>query len=347
MNFADSVWCGHIPLNNNTYKFKLYISPDLNELRISFPQCHQIFIPVEDFYFQNNALIIHMHHIGEQYKLVLNLQDVRTVNGIVLSYNSLNVEFALKYESKYSLEHTSFQPYPSKQELIKRLKQGKEIDFSKLNEIVYPDCNDGYYKVLRDLYGLQNFFPAKSPIGKSITLTRWINKSIKQAGMVCLPIQRDGFTLLEHSLRFKKPLNCKGCSLILTDCLISLGVMARTVHCMSKDIFDPESHYITEMYAKDKNKWIAMDAAFGCFFESEGDILGIKEIREKLVEGQGVRVMSSRDVAIEKYREKIIYGMYKNFYRFEYYSSYEPGYASLFSNIKKILIEPACERRTS
>ena len=49
---------------------------------------------------------------------------------------------------------------------------------------------------------------------------------LKQAGMVILPTNCDALWLLENVQKLGMPLNCKGCSIILTDLLNAMGIKA-------------------------------------------------------------------------------------------------------------------------
>ena len=341
MCFADTCWYGNLPINNMTYEFMLNISPTMDSINISFPQCCQMYLPIENYWINKNTLTISLNHIGEKYKLVFSLAESSILNGVVFSYASRPTDFYLIYKSRYITGKTIYQPWPHQNKLLKNLVESGDVDFSKLDILEYPNLNSKYFSLMNDLYGFNNFFASKSSLERAILLMRWVNKAIKQAGMIVLPIQRDGLSLLNYALQGNKELNCKGCSLILTDCLMSIGVLARTVHCMSSNAYDPESHYITEMYYKEKDKWIALDAAFGCYFEYDNEILGIEEIRKLLVSNQEILFKAYKNTINVKYKNKIKYGLIKNFYRFEYYSNYNPGYASLFSKTKKLLLEPS------
>ena len=340
--FADTSWIGYLPIKNINYKFTLYISPNKEILNISFPQCGQKHMPIEVFHFVNNSLFVSIKHIGEDYDIVFCLQqNEKVLIGLLFEYDNNPVDFEMYYMSNYSKDKPVYQFWPKINDLIHKLAMNYVMDFSVLKNIKYPNTNNGYYISLRYIYGLNNFLLMKSSIeDKAIALTKWVNKSIRQSGMIVLPLRRDALSLLTYSVQNKNPLNCKGCSIILTDLLLSIGVMARSVHCMSSELLDVESHYITEFYSEKENKWIVMDPAFGCFFESKGNLLGLSEIRDKLASSKDFRILSSINVEKKKYKNKIIYGMCKNFYKFEYYSDYKPGYANPFMNTKMFLIEP-------
>ena len=340
MSLAGTTWRGLIPIKNKEFEFEIGFSYNLDDIRISFPQCGQFFIEPEEYSFYNDYVFVVCIHMGEYYKLILQKKTADAIKGLIFGDLSIPNSFLLFYKDEYNIQKSVYQPWPRKEKLINKLSNSSQIDYSKLETIKYPELNNIYYEVLRDRYNFNNFFPFEKGVDRAILMTKYINKLVPQKGMVVLPTQRDGITLLEYVLKNGGSLNCRGCSLILTDCLMSIGILARTVHCMSEDIFDPESHYLTEMLDSENDRWVIMDAAFGCFFESNGELLGVKEIRENLEKRIPICIKSSKKTFVERFKQKIEYNLIKNFYRFEYYSNYEPGYANLFLQTKKILIEP-------
>ncbi len=48
--------------------------------------------------------------------------------------------------------------------------------------------------------------------------------------------------------------------------LLALGFKARWVMCLPMDLRDDECHCVTEVYSKELEKWIVVDAAFDLFY---------------------------------------------------------------------------------
>jgi hypothetical protein len=58
---------------------------------------------------------------------------------------------------------------------------------------------------------------------------------------------------------------------------------------------DKESHFVVSVYSNDLRKWVYMDPDFGGYFMDEnGNILGIAEIRHRLIAGEPL--LANRDV---------------------------------------------------
>ena len=95
----------------------------------------------------------------------------------------------------------------------------------------------------------------------------------------------NAINLLEHSFQKGKEygINCRALSITLTECLLSLGFMARTMYIMPFAPYDQDNHVVTHVYLKELKKWIMLDPTFGCYvMGKEKKPLNIFEIRELL-----------------------------------------------------------------
>ena len=73
---------------------------------------------------------------------------------------------------------------------------------------------------------------------------------------------------------------CRDLAIALTELYLSVGLKARYITCMSVFQKDKDSHVVTEVFWKKKNKWIMMDASFDSYIMNENkEILGLREIR--------------------------------------------------------------------
>lgn len=340
MSIFDGKWIGQVELNQLDVIIEMNINISQNKLYLSFPQKGQYNIPISEYKIENNSLLLNLFDNELLGKIMLYPFEGRLL-GVLIHGSMMPVTFALDYRGQCSVQGgTQYQPYPKLSSLKKLLATNKNIDFYNTLMIRYPNVNHILLKILYDNYRLDSFVKYGSELEKSVRLMKWVNKAVKQKGMVALPENRDGLNLLNYAVKGKKPLNCKGCSIILTDLLLASNIAARMVHCKSFDKYDPESHFVTEAYISEKRKWIILDAAFGCIYEESNEILDIKELRIALAEDKKIEIKNSTNTLKPQDSNKIIYFLYKNFYKFEYYESYEPGYANEYSGVEKIIINP-------
>jgi hypothetical protein len=73
----------------------------------------------------------------------------------------------------------------------------------------------------------------------------------------------------------------------LNEALLSLGFKSRKVHINPKKKSPKESHWINIVYSKSLSKWIMIDPDFCAYVcDEEGTILGLLEIREKIIKNE-------------------------------------------------------------
>ena len=84
-------------------------------------------------------------------------------------------------------------------------------------------------------------------------------------------------------------LNCYNLSIILTECLLSIGVPARTVLIMPFSPYDRDNHVVTHAYIADLGKWIMLDPTWSAYVkDAAGNILDVVELRGSLADGRDV-----------------------------------------------------------
>jgi hypothetical protein len=72
-----------------------------------------------------------------------------------------------------------------------------------------------------------------------------------------------------------------------------MGFESRQTHLLPAANEDEESHYITSVFSRTLGRWILMDPDFGNFVTDEaGGVLGVAEVRSRLIAGQPLVVKS-------------------------------------------------------
>lgn len=87
---------------------------------------------------------------------------------------------------------------------------------------------------------------------------------------------------VEHML-----INCYMKTVILNEIYLAMGFESRQTHLLPHSNEEEESHFVTSVYSRTLGKWILMDPDFGVYMTDEkGNILGVAEIRSRLIAGQ-------------------------------------------------------------
>jgi hypothetical protein len=88
-------------------------------------------------------------------------------------------------------------------------------------------------------------------------------------------------------------INCYLKTVILSEVYLAMGFESRQTHLLPAEKEDEESHYITSVYSRALGRWVLMDADFGVYAtDDQGAILGVAEIRSRLIAGRPVKVRS-------------------------------------------------------
>jgi len=149
-----------------------------------------------------------------------------------------------------------------------------------------------------------------------ITLMNWVNDHVIHDGYADYVGKENAIDILEYVRNNKKGVNCRCVSIVMNDILLSMGFISRIIICMPKgEVFD-DCHAVNIVYLKDK--WVVIDPTMRSFFrDKDNNLLGIKEVREALVNGTEVYVNKELSWNGTTYDpdEYMVY-MAKNLFRF-------------------------------
>jgi len=338
----EGVWCGTIKHNHAEQAFIFEYNCTYECIYISLPEKYQYNLPITKYVLNGNCISFYMLDNFSD-GIIRLIRDGNTLLGLYITHIDGIYEFKLHHEMDSDIisHKPIYQIWPKQDKLLCILKRYCNIDFSNTCLIQYPDRKNHsiYYDMLNKFARFDRIQVSESLLDNVLRILRWTYKICRQKERASLPLECDGLSLLMHTLQ-KNSLNCKGCSVILTDVLLSFGYKARMVHCRAQDNNDPESHYMVECYINDLEQWIALDAAFGCIYISNYNILNIAQIRESIVLDQELLIHSSIKNRKNDYLSKIKYGIIKNFFQFDYYKNYNPGFANSAAKTPIISIIP-------
>lgn len=219
------------------------------------------------------------------------------------------------------------------------------------NEGVYPHLSyasrncynknvDDLEKV-KDIFGFDNDVAvgATNEIEKICYLKNIVIHALNWNGVDITDRKYDNMSYLDIIITAKQngdALNCRYKSFVYSQLLSLFGFKARWVGCLPMDADDEECHCLTEVFLPELNKWIAVDVSFDyLYFDSNGKMLNIAEIRRNLILGKKVRFISkNRQGTLDTIRY-----LEKNFFKFRFMEKYT--YNSTIDSCQTILLCPS------
>lgn len=155
----------------------------------------------------------------------------------------------------------------------------------------YAAPTDDNLKKLRDIYDLETVAGQGSEIDQIINLMIWVYSLAGHANEPAIPTERNAFAFIHMAKVEQKQINCYMKTVILNEVYLSMGFCSRHTHLLPHSKEERESHFVTSVYSRTLGKWILMDPDFGVYVTDEkGNILGVVEIRRRLIEGEPFEV---------------------------------------------------------
>lgn len=161
--------------------------------------------------------------------------------------------------------------------------------FRPTNEGVRPsiDFTAPELAVLREKYSLAAIAGEGSGFDRSVRVMDWLTTHVRHDGS-CNP---DGLRCAATALQYAfdqpdKGVNCAWLATTLTECLLSLGIPARTIYIMPFAPYDCDNHVVTEVW---DGGWVMLDPTCNCFVrDASGALLSVFGLRAALADQQEV-----------------------------------------------------------
>ncbi len=203
----------------------------------------------------------------------------------------------------------------------------------------YAAPDDPRLRELRAKYRLEEIAGRGTDAERAIALMRWVHGLGKHAVRPPRPERLDALYLIPLCTEQKKRLNCWLYATILNDVYLALGFSSRMVHLKPIDEQPKESHFVTSVYLRDSQRWVWMDPdGRGFMVDERGLLLGVNEVRRRLVNGDPLHINDDVDPAhaewlpswLPKRLLKYLYRWYlsKNCFRYRCAARSEPDYES-------------------
>jgi hypothetical protein len=183
---------------------------------------------------------------------------------------TVNDDRIYEQEQHYSIPRGILKVYSNFRETTENAKIKLRIDFSNEN-----------FSVLRTKYGLGAIAGTGDDLSKALNLLFWVCEHIRHFGSYDNHVPMNALDLLEYAYDQgeEQGINCLNLSYILTECLLSIGVPARTVGIMPFSPYDADNHVVTHAYIADLGKWVMLDPTWSSYFkDTDGNILDLFEI---------------------------------------------------------------------
>lgn len=151
----------------------------------------------------------------------------------------------------------------------------------------YAAPTDDGLKKLRDLYDLDAVAGRGSETDRIINLMSWVYQLTGHANEPEIPEEPNALNLIPLARDKHMMINCYLKTVILNEAYLAVGFASRQTHLLPAENEDEESHFVTSVFSRALGRWILMDPDFGVYVTDEkGAILGIAEIRSRLIAGQ-------------------------------------------------------------
>ena len=155
----------------------------------------------------------------------------------------------------------------------------------------YAAPTDENLQKLRSTYDLDTIAGGGPETERLINLLRWVYQLTGHANEPEIPEERNALNLIPLARDQHMLINCYLKTVILNEVYLAMGFESRQTHLWPAENEDEESHYITSVYSRTLGRWILMDPDFGVYAtDDQGAILGVAEIRSRLIAGRPVAV---------------------------------------------------------
>ena len=145
-------------------------------------------------------------------------------------------------------------------------------------------CLDADYSALLSRYPLESVAGTGDDGDRAMRVLHWLSQHVFHNGDYDNHVNDTALELLEYSFDREKSegINCRGLSIILTECLLALGIRARTLYLLPLSPYDCDNHVITECWDTRRKKWIMLDPTYDLYALKDGTPLSALEFRTAL-----------------------------------------------------------------
>lgn len=210
---------------------------------------------------------------------------------------------------------------PSRLEILKNAGKYDYSDNRFVPKFTYQSAENPNLKKIRQDLKLDSIAGKGSELSKIFNLLHWVHILVKHDGSSNNPTLKNAIELINVCKVENRGVNCRMLATILNECYLSLGIKSRYITCMPKETNFDDCHVINMVYSNELKKWIWIDPTFDSYvMDEKGNLLGIQEVRERLIKGQPLILNADANWNRENLQTKEDYlenYMAKNLYRLQ------------------------------
>lgn len=262
-----------------------------------------------------NPDVFYSSAIGEN---VVFITDLDSITIPITESTDFDFIVLLKGKKKAVTKIKYAEPYLTR---LKKAGKYNEDDNRFVPNFSYqPSNNPNLAKIRQDLK-LDSIAGKGSELSKIFNLLHWVHNLVKHDGGSDNPTLKNAIDLINVCKVENRGVNCRMLATILNECYLSVGIKSRYITCMPKETDFDDCHVINMVYSNELKKWIWIDPTFDSYvMDEKGNLLGIQEVRERLVNGQPLVLNADANWNRENLQTKEEYlenYMAKNLYRLQ------------------------------
>jgi len=175
---------------------------------------------------------------------------------------------------------------PSQLEILKNAGKYDYTDNRFVPKFTYQSSENSNLQRIRQDLKLDSIAGKGSELSQIFNLLQWVHNLVRHDGSSDNPTLKNAIELIKICKVENRGVNCRMLATILNECYLSLGIKSRYITCMPKETNFDDCHLINMVYSKELEKWIWIDPTFDSYvMDEKGNLLGIQEVRERLVKG--------------------------------------------------------------
>lgn len=150
---------------------------------------------------------------------------------------------------------------------------------------------------LRSKYDLASIAGEGESFIRAVRMMEWLTSHVRHDGSSNPQGTRCAMTAFAFA--FDQPergVNCAWLATTLTECLLSIGIPARTIYIMPFAPYDCDNHVVTHMWCSEKAQWVMLDPTTNCYVQDKAgklmDVFGLRALladQQEVVFNEGLR----------------------------------------------------------
>ena len=210
---------------------------------------------------------------------------------------------------------------PSRLDILKGAGKYNYADNRFVPKFSYQSADNPNLQKIRQDLKLDSIAGKGSELSQIFNLLHWVHNLVRHDGSSNNPTLKNAIELINICKVENRGVNCRMLATILNECYLSMGIKSRYITCMPKETNFDDCHVINMVYSRELEKWIWIDPTFDSYvMDEKGNLLGIQEVRERLVKGMPLVINADANWNRENLqtKEDYLYNyMAKNLYRLQ------------------------------